>query len=140
MILRKFATHMVITKYMRELQIEIMLSQIQNENSKVSFPAGVSSSDSVSDITAIESDECVQEGFKSRIINSMRNSLSFSLQGSKFICTDDSDEVVKNVVLKPYNELSEWLDQVAEIMQIEERTDASDITLTEYSSEDFICK
>ena len=140
MILRKFATHMVITKYMRELQIEIMLSQIQNENSKVSFPAAVSSSDSVSDITAIESDECVQEGFKSRIINSMRNSLSFSLQGSKFICTDDSDEVVKNVVLKPYNELSEWLDQVAEIMQIEERTDASDITLTGYSSEDFICK
>ena len=140
MILRKFATYMVITKYMRELQIEIMLSQIQNENSKVSFPAAVSSSDSVSDITAIESDECVQEGFKSRIINSMRNSLSFSLQGSKFICTDDSDEVVKNVVLKPYNELSEWLDQVAEIMQIEERTDASDITLTEYSSEDFICK
>ena len=140
MILRKFATHMVITKYMRELQIEIMLSQIQNENSKVSFPAAVSSSDSVSDITAIESDECVQEGFKSRIINSMRNSLSFSLQGSKFICTDDSDEVVKNVVLKPYNELSEWMDQVAEIMQIEERTDASDITLTEYSSEDFICK
>ena len=70
----------------------------------------------------------------------MRNSLSFSLQGSKFICTDDSDELVKNVVLKPYNELSEWLDQVAEIIQIEERTDNSDITLTEYSSEDFICK
>lgn len=82
----------------------------------------------------------MQEGFRSRIINSMRNSLSFSLQGSKFICTDDSDELVKNVVLKPYNELSEWLDQVAEIIQIEERTDGSEITLTEYSSEDFICK
>lgn len=48
--------------------------------------------------------------------------------------------MIKNVVLKPYNELSEWLDQVAEIIQIEERTENSDITLTEYSSEDFICK